>query len=134
MSKLSAILAAIALAGTTQLAMAGDGSSTGGTDSDVQLNEKATMQNDRAMNGDEANRAGASTEGSTTGKGKQLNQGKTQTEPVDEGGRIKTFRDIVLYEAAKTVGEKGQMSGNPAGMVGGTALKKYAEKQQHHRN
>ena len=89
MSKLSAILAVIALAGTTQLAMAGDGSSTGGTDSDVQLNEKATMQNDRAMNGDEANRAGASTEGSTTGKGKQLNQGKTQTEPVDEGGRIK---------------------------------------------
>lgn len=89
MNKLSAILTAIALAGTAPLTMAGDGSSADGTESDVQLNEKATMQGDRAMNGDSSTRAGASGEASTTGKGKQLNQGKTQTEPVDEGGRIR---------------------------------------------
>ena len=89
MYKLGAVLTAIVLAGTAQIALAGDGSSTSGTDSDVQMNDKATMQNDRAMNGDNSTRAGASSEGSTTGKGKQLNQGKTQTEPVDEGGRIR---------------------------------------------
>ena len=89
MYKLSAVLTAIVLAGTAQIGLAGDGSSTSGTDSDVQMNDEATMQNDRAMNGDNSTGAGASSEGRTTGKGKQLNKGKTQTEPVDEGGRIR---------------------------------------------